>query len=177
MVQRRDSVTVGDLPDGALLARYRDSGAYTDCYFVDIDRDVSQADYVRAFYTTVPFRIERLILKLMVSKPSTDEEASRLAEGATDRFAAWYVEERRDDQILLSDYRERTRSWLMTERTGGDAGNSTRLYFGSAVVPVEDAETQERRRGKGFGLLLQFHKLYSRILLSSAKRRLWRSTN
>ena len=175
MADRRNSVTVGELPDGSLLSRYRDSGAYTDCYFVDIDRDVSQADYIRAFYTTLPFKTERLILKLALSKPSTDEEASLLAEGKTDRFAAWYVEERRDDQILLSDYRDRTRSWLMTVPSSGDAEVSTRLYFGSAVVPRQDADTGERRMGKNFSVLLRFHRLYSRILLSAAKRRLLRS--
>ncbi len=166
------SVNKSDLPNNSLLARYRDSGAYTDCYRADVDRHVSQADYIRAFYTTLPFRTERLILKLAVAKPSTDEEADRLAGGKTDRFAAWYVEERRDDQILLSDFRDRTRSWLMTQASGD---GSTRLYFGSAVVPRRDAETQERRLGTGFSALLRFHKLYSRILLSSARRRLLRA--
>ena len=158
----------GALPESALLSRYRESGAYTDCYFVDIDRVVSQADYIRAFYMTLPFRIERLILKWAISKPSTDEEANLLAEAKIDRFAAWYVEERRDDQVLLSDFRDRTRSWLMTAASV----DSTRLYFGSAVVPDVNVETNERRRAKRFSLLLAFHKLYSRVLLSAARRRL-----
>lgn len=170
------SVRTKELPTGSLLSRYRDGGAYTDCYFVDIGRDVSLSDYIRAFYTTIPFRTERLILKWAISKPSSDEEADQLAEGSTDRFAAWYVEERQHHQILLSDYRDRTRSWLMTVPAGGDAGDSTRLYFGSAVVPAHDVETEQRRTGTGFSILLQFHKLYSRVLLSSAKRRLSRSS-
>ena len=164
------SVASGELPENALLQRYRESGDYTDCYFVDIDRAVSQAEYIRAFYTTLPFKTERLILKWAVAKPSSDEEASLLADGKVDRFAAWSVEARQGEQILLSDFRGRTRSWLMTEVSG----RSTRLYFGSAVVKERDPETQEERMGKSFGLLLGFHRLYSRVLLSSAKRRLLR---
>ena len=161
------------LPEGALLSRYRDNGAYTDCYAVEIDREVSQAEYIRAFYTTVPFKTERLILKWAISKPSTDEEAHLLAEAKTDKFAAWYVEAREANQLLLSDFRDRTRSWLMAEAAEG----ATRLYFGSAVVPELDAETQEREMNKRFSLLLGFHRLYSRVLLSSAKRRLLRAGN
>ena len=164
------AVEPSKFPEGALLSRYRDSGAYTDCYVVDIDREVSQADYIRAFYTTLPFKTERLILKWVISMPSTDEEADLLAEGKTDKFAAWYVEAREANQLLLSDFRDRTRSWLMAEAADG----ATRLYFGSAVVPEADSETQEARMGNSFSLLLGFHRLYSRILLSSARRRLQR---
>ena len=165
------AVARSEIPQHALLLRYRESGDYTDCYVVDIDREISHAEYIRAFYTTIPFKTERLILKWAVSKPSTDEDASLLAEGQIDRFAAWYVEERAEDQILLSDFRERTRSWLMTKASNG----STRLYFGSAVVKEVDPETQESRMGRSFSLLLGFHRLYSQVLLSSAKRRLLRA--
>lgn len=165
------SVSSCELPEGALLSRYRDSRAYTDCYVVDIDREVSQADYIRAFYTTLPFKTERLILKWAISKPSTDEDADQLAEGAADSFAAWYVEARDAGQLLLSDFRDRTRSWLMAK----PADEGTRLYFGSAVVPEVDAETHDKPMEKGFSVLLGFHRLYSRILLSAAKRRLLRA--
>lgn len=165
------AVVHSELPKSSLLNRYRESGAFTDCFFVDIDRTVTQADYIRAFYTTLPFKTERLILKWSISKPSTDEEASLLAEGKIERFAAWYVEAREDNQLLLSDFRDRTRSWLMAV----PAEEGTRLYFGSAVVPEVDAETQEARMGKGFSLLMGFHHLYSKILLSAVKRRLLRA--
>ncbi len=162
-----------ELPEQALLSRYRESGAYTDCYCVEVDRAISLADYVRAFYTTLPFKTERLILKWAISKPSTDEEADLLAAGKADRFAAWYVEARDENQVLLSDFRGRTRSWLMTEAAEG----TTRLYFGSAVVPESGPQKQEARMGKRFSLLLGFHRLYSRVLLASAKRRVLRSSN
>ena len=48
------------------------------------------------------------------------------------------------------------------------SGTATRLYFGSAVVPVVHEASGQRRMGFGFRALLGFHKLYSRILLRSA---------
>jgi hypothetical protein len=69
------------LPPGALLAKYVREGAYADCYVTDIAGAVSHAQYVEAFYTTAVFKLERLILKWAVSKPSTDGEARQLAAG------------------------------------------------------------------------------------------------
>jgi hypothetical protein len=166
------SVQRCDLPEISLLSEYRRSGAYTDCYAAEVGKKISQIEYIRAFYTTVPFKIERTILKWAVSKPSTDEEACLLAEARVETFAAWNVEARRDDQILLADYRGRTRSWLMSEHLSRKSHDSTRLYFGSAVVPIDDKKTRERPMGNAFSVLLQFHKLYSQVLLSSAKFRL-----
>jgi hypothetical protein len=155
-------VVACELPHAALLGRYADGRAYTDCYATDIAASVSHAEYVEAFYTTAVFKLERLILAWVVSKPSTDEEARRLGRGGVDRFAAWSVEARAPDQLLLCDYQHRTRSWLMTARSpSGREG--TRLYFGSAVVA---------RGGRPGKLTLGFHKLYSRVLLRAARSRL-----
>lgn len=157
------------LPDASLLARYRLPGAYTDCYSTDIADDVSQTAFVRAFYTTGVFKLERLILKWAVSKPSTDAQAAQLAQGSVEAFSAWTVEDRRDDQLLLCDLHGRTRSWLMAVPLEGPTENGTRLYFGSAVVP---ARGKDADIGAGFRFLLGFHKLYSKVLLHAAKRRL-----
>jgi hypothetical protein len=46
----------------------------------------------------------------------------------------------------------------------------TRLYFGSAVVPVVSAG--KASPGVAFGALLGFHKVYSRLLLHAARSRL-----
>ena len=159
------------LPDHALLQTYRKSGAYTDCYCTTIGHNVSQSDYVFAFYTTWLFKLERIILKL-VSRPSTDDDARRLADSQQDSFAAWTVEVQNDNQLLMCDFRGRTRSWLMTEREG----DGTRLYFGSAVVQVATSDAGKPELGSGFNALLGFHKLYSRALLSAARSRLMRQT-
>lgn len=159
-----------DLPPGVLLARYARDGGYTDCYRADIGQAVSHAAYVEAFYTTAVFKVERGILSLAVSRPSTDAQARELAAGTRDTFAAWTVEARGDGQILLCDFQGRTRSWLM--RAPIDGG--TRLYFGSAVVPVASARGGPPRMGVVFTALLGFHKLYSRVLLRAALSRLAR---
>ena len=160
-----------ELPPAALLARYRRDGTYTDCYVTEVDARVSHADYVEAFYTTALFKAERLLLALLVARPSTDAQARQLARGQLEGFAAWSVEARAEDQLLMCDFQGRTRSWLMTE--AADPGR-TRLYFGSAVVPVVDRRSGESRLGATYSSLLGFHKLYSRALLRAAARRLVR---
>jgi hypothetical protein len=160
------------LPDGAFLASYTRAGAYTDCYVTESARSVSQAEYVAAFYTTPVFKLERVILKWAVSRPSTDAEAKQLASGVIDKFAAWHVEKRSADQLLLSDLRGATRSWLMVAPLETPNGSGTRLYFGSAVVPVRDSRTGKATMGPGFRALLGFHKIYSEVLLYSARSRL-----
>ena len=163
------------LPEHSLLARYRGTGAYTDCYSLTIGRAVSQAEYVEAFYTTGVFRLERLILRWLVAKPSTDAQAKLLAKGEIDGFAAWSVEDRLPDQLLMCDFQKRTRSWLMTERVTQNGTSATRLYFGSAVVPSRHARAGSKSLGFPFDALLGFHKVYSRVLLRAAARRLTRS--
>lgn len=159
------------LPEYALLRRYIDRG-YVDCYAADVAGSVTQAQFIEAFYTTAVFRVERLILKWAVAKPSTDADVRALATGNADLFAAWTVEARADNQLLLCDYLGRTRSWLMVEPTDGVGSSRTRLYFGSAVVrrppPGQDPEAPEFR----FPGLLGFHRLYSHVLLAAARRRL-----
>lgn len=157
------------LPPQALLQSYARSGAYTDCYALDVDGAVARRDYVRAFYTSPLFKVERFILRWVVRKPSTDTDAALLATDETDHFAAWSVEDRETDQLLLCDYQGRTRSWLMTEPLDGAR---TRLYFGSAVVPIGRHANGNARMGVGFTLLLGFHRLYSRALLRSARANL-----
>jgi len=161
-----------ELPADALLQRHAGAGAYADCYAVDVAGRVSHAAFVEAFYTTWVFKLERLILRLFASRPSTDDEARQLAAGTRDSFAAWSVEGRTADQLLLGDFTGRTKSWLMVAAAEGTASPKTRLYFGSAVVPVRSRRTGQAGLGWMFRALLGFHKLYSPILLGAARARL-----
>ncbi len=161
-----------ELPPDALLNRYLASGAYTDCYVTEVARRVSHAEFVEAFYTTSVFKLERLILRVFVARRSTDAQAGQLARGELSRFAAWSVEGRAPDQLLLSDLSGRTRSWLMVAVSENPASIGTRLYFGSVVVPVRSLTTGRTSLGPVFNALLGFHKLYSRVLLSAAEHRL-----
>ncbi len=162
-------VHASELPQGALLRVYTDAGDYTDCFATGISREVTHSEFVAAFYNTRLFKFERLILTF-IGKPSTDAEARELAEGKRDSFAAWTVEGRATDQLLLCDFQGKTRSWLMVEPKGG----TTRLYFGSAVVKPPGGNGEKRMTG-GFQALLGFHKRYSHALLSAARRALIRA--
>ena len=167
------TVQACELPPQALLRRYLEQGAYADCYMVDVDHPVSQAEYVEAFYTTRVFKLERLLLAWFASRPSTDRQVRDLANERLNAFAAWNVEARVGGQLLMSDMHQRTRSWLMCAPVaGGGAAGGTRLYFGSAVVPIKDARSGKARMGFVFRALLGFHKLYSRVLLRAAASRL-----
>ena len=163
-------LAASDLPPESLLQSYREAGAYTDCYSIEITAAVAQADYVEAFYTTWVFKLERQLLAWFIARPSTDAQAKALARGDTDTFAAWHVEGRTADQLLMCDLNARTRSWLMTGP--GDGGGGTRLYFGSAVVPTIDRRSGQPAMGFIFRALLGFHRIYSRVLLRAAVSRL-----
>jgi hypothetical protein len=165
-------IRAGPLPVDALTNRYCTAGAYADCFFTELPQSVPHAAYVEAFYTTPLFKLERWLLRRLMSRPSTDAEAQALARGECDAFAAWSVEARAPDQLLLCDFMGRTRSWLMVAPAGTPGG--TRLYFGSVVVPVRDAGTGRMSLGPVHGRLLWFHTLYSRMLLAAAARRLAR---
>ncbi len=160
----------GELPADALTHRHRLAGAYTDCYFTDFPRPVTQAEFVTAFYTSWLFRLERWLLRLLVARPSTDEQARQLARGERDDFAAWSVEARAPGQLLMRDFTGRTCSWFMVAPTERPPG--TRLFFGSVVVPVRDRKTGTASLGPVHGSLIGFHRLYSRLLLRAAARRL-----
>lgn len=157
----------GERPAGALIARYDGGGGYTDCFVTTVPGRVTQTAYIEAFYTTWLFKLERLVLALLVARPSTDAEARALALGKHEAFAAWTVEGREPDQILMCDFMGSTRSWLMS----APDGNATSLYFGSAIVPHRGAA----RPGVGFRALTPFHRVYARALLRAAASRLKRA--
>jgi len=156
-------------PLNTFLHSYEANGAYADCYWTEIAREVSFPEFIFAFYTTPLFKLERFILTWTVAKPSTDKLARELAACERETFAAWWVEKRGEREILMCDYQGLTRSWLSVVSVG-DSG--TRLYFGSAVVPRQDTKTGKSSLGFVFQILLGFHRIYSVLLLYSARRNL-----
>lgn len=151
--------------------RYAEREAFTDCFTTTINREISFPSYVEAFYTTPLFRAERFILKWLAKRPSSDEDVRRLASGNTSEFAAWTVEDRSGNQLLLCDMHGRTRSWLMAAPATGQAGR-TDLYFGSAVVPRRSTKSGKPEMGSAFSVLKGFHLWYSKALLAGARSRL-----
>ena len=161
-------IVASELPEEALLQRYKHDGSYTDCYCMIIQRGVSMPEYISAFYTTPIFKVERKILSLVAGKHSSDEGAQGLALGNQKIFAAWSVEGRSTNQLLLCDFQSRTRSWLMVQAQS----NSTRLYFGSAVVPKSKSAEGKASFGIAFHVLKGFHHLYTKALMSAAYAKL-----
>ncbi len=174
------------LPPHALSTKCANSGAYTDCFVTEIARTVSHAEFVEAFYTGGLFKVERFLLRVFIAKPSTDLQARQLAAGELDEFAAWRVEARAVDQLLMCAIDGHTRSWLMV--SAADVPGRTRLYFGSAVVPKRCAPSAagtvnavspaqaKANMGFVFKALLGFHNVYSRALLRVAAVRLARAS-
>ena len=160
------------VPANTMLNTYSMPGAYVDCYTTEVPGQVPFSEFIFAFYTSLLFKLERLILKLTVSKPSTDIQARQLADGDLEKFAAWQVENRSENEILLCDFLGRTRSWLMIVPASTLSDPRTRLYFGSAIVPTRITKTGELSLGYGFQALLGFHKIYSLLLLYAAKSRI-----
>jgi hypothetical protein len=141
-------------------------GYYTDCFAIEVAGDVTLAAFINAFYTTWLFRAERLVLRVAARVPSTDEQLRDLASGQGDQFAAWRVEARSDVQVLLNA--GRTKSCLMVV----PVGDKTRLMFGSVVVPEPAKGNKPPRLGPVFDTLLGAHRVYSRLLLGAAARKL-----
>jgi hypothetical protein len=155
------------IPADTLLDKYSSVvGAYLDCYLTEIPRQVMFPEFIFAFYTTPLFKLERLILKFTVSKPSTDAQARQLADGISGTFAAWTVEHRGENELLMCDFVRRTRSWFLVKENG----TRTQLYFGTAVVPKTGRASLEFM----YRAMLGFHQIYSVLLLSSARSSLER---
>ncbi len=165
-------VQTSELPPNALLQQYQLDGAKTDCYFVDLPKQVSHSKYVEAFYTSKLFKLERHILALCARKPSSDEQAKNLAHGKESHFAAWSVEQQTQNQLLLCDFLGKTRSWLMS--VPDKNSDTTRVYFGSAVVAKRKSANGEAKVGVLFHALGLFHHVYSKALLRAACSQLMR---
>ncbi len=160
-----------DLPADAFLQRYVQNGSYTDCFVTELPGQISLSRYVEAFYTTWLFKTERTVLSL-AGHHSTDAAATEVARGTSIHFAAWRVEDREEDQLLMCDVTGRTRSWFSTSTISEGGSLRTLLYFGSSVIAVESGQGGRTSVGPVLKALTGFHKLYSRALLAGTRRKL-----
>ncbi|HZJ24444.1 MAG TPA: hypothetical protein VFD54_14090, partial [Anaerolineales bacterium] len=104
-----------------------------------------------------------------VSKPSTDVQARQLADGKINKFAAWHVEDRSKNELLMCDFLGRTRSWFKIIPV---CQTRTQLFFGSAISSSQNPKSGKLSLGFGFRMLLGFHQIYSMLLLHSARLRI-----
>lgn len=153
------------VPESSFLGAYSRRGAYTDCYATSVPGSYTLAPLIEAVYTSALFRLERWVLATFLKLPSTDQQARRIALAHANAFAAWEVECRSESEVLLNA--GQTRLWLSVS-PGQSAIPTTTLLFGSAVVPLRSGG----KFGWVFHALLGFHRLYSRLLLSAAARRI-----
>ena len=153
------------LPKDALLQRYaRQAGCYTDCFEAVLPGSVALSAYLEAFYGSWLFGLEKVILRAHLRRQPINWEITPVAEGTADAYAAWTVEGRGSEQILLCDLGGHTRSYLALEEA---AGGGTRLLFGSAVVPQAGRELPWVVRA-----IVPLHQFYARSLLRAARARL-----
>lgn len=157
-------VAAADLPAESIAADYVEQGRYVDCFAVSMTDRIEFPQYLEAFYTSKVFKLERLILAAFVRRPSTDQQACQLAAGELQQFAAWSQEARTENQIIMCDYQQLTRSWLMAKSEAG----ITTLFFGTIIVPKGKAAAEGKQMGLLFRVTLWAHLLYSKILLRSA---------
>ena len=168
------TITACSLPENAFLKSYASRpGHYTDCFETDVAFDVSLKDFIEAFFTSPILRLERRLLGL-AGMPSKHQDALSLADGTGHKIAGWEIEQRDENQLLLTIFQNGIRTWLMVS----PIESGTKLLFGSAVIPkYTDSETP--KVGGVMRALTGFHLLYSRIVLSAAKwqlKRMKRST-
>ncbi|MEO9819205.1 MAG: hypothetical protein ABJ370_05130 [Paracoccaceae bacterium] len=157
------------VPENRLISPFRAAEAHhTDAFCLEFAGQVDLADFINAFYTSWLFKLERLVLRVFAKAPTSDAQAQALASGDLDTFAVWRVEGREPTEILLGERSGRTKSWLAIE----PAGEVTRLWFGSIVVPVH--RKGKLTLGPVFDSLLGAHKVYSRSLLMAAAAQLRR---
>lgn len=163
-----NSIKATDVPESAFLKRYADHpDCITDAYVTEIAFETGLPALLYHFYTSWLFRLERWVLERGLRISISDQDARDLALGQTNSFAVWEVEDRDETQALLRVRTGRFCSWFMVEQS---ALESTRLYFGSAVLPREDGQSP----GLSIRALYGFHVLYSRALLSAARKSLIR---
>ncbi|MEM9967807.1 MAG: hypothetical protein AAF755_06885 [Pseudomonadota bacterium] len=149
------------VPKDALLNRYVETpGAYTDCFEVMSPLSISHDEFLRAFYTTWLFRLERVVLSIALRRWIRDNELDMLVRGRADAFAVWYVEDRRTGEILLRDKSGRTCSYLAVS---GKSGGATRLIFGSTVF------YSNRNAPWWLAAVIPAHVIYSKALLRAAE--------
>ena len=157
------------VPSASLLGRLATQrNAYADAYTLRLPQAVSLAEFVEAFYTTRLFKLERWLIA-RTGRPSTDADVRALAQGEDRRMAAWTVEAREGDELLMHEDSGVTRSWFKVEAA---AGGATTLWFGSAFMPRKGEAGGKPRFSWLFHALLGFHRSYSRALLAAAARRL-----
>lgn len=156
-------VTQIAVPQGSLLAGFGGPQDYRDCFSREVPGEVSLPQFIERFYSSMAFRPERVVLRLL-GRGASRADIRALARGEADGIAVWKVVSREPTQILLESKGTGTASWLCVEPTEtssnsaaiGQRKNRTRLLFGSWVDDLANS---------GWRVMEKPHQWYSRVLL------------
>ena len=129
-------VKPSSVPESGLLNAYADiPGCYTDCFSAEISGTVQLPELIHSFFTTPVFRLERMILAVFASSPTTDLEVANLACGDGNTLALWKVETREKNQLIMAVGNGPLRTWLMVSPDKAKKDTS-RIFLGSALLPT-----------------------------------------
>ena len=142
-------------------------------YAAEVPGAITQEEFIEAMYTSPLFKLERMMLRVLAARTASGADAKQLAAGDAVAFSVWRVEGQSASELLLADFTGQIRSWLMATSATGSSG--TLFRFGSAVVPRQSRGVHKPGLGWGFHALLGFHRLYSRLLLAAASKRVGRA--
>ncbi|MEL6648775.1 MAG: hypothetical protein AAFQ05_13995 [Pseudomonadota bacterium] len=153
------------LPQDSLLhACATRPGSYTDCFEAAVPTDGTPdrafERFVFLFFDSWLFRVERMILRFAGKAPKAGTDPIALARGEVAHFAAWTVDARRAQELLMSVHHTPIRTWLSVAKDG----DQMRLRFGTALL----AQETSGRVHWGFRATIRAHRLYAKLLLKAA---------
>lgn len=156
------------VPKNTLLKTYEAmEGSEADCFQVDVEGRPDIQRFIRIFFDTWVFRLERRVLSLMGVDYATTDDVIALAKGRQSSLAAWTTLERNANEIILAFDKPTGRTWLQVS-TSDEGAETTRLSFGSALLPKRHSSKSKPAIGKLLKASLPIHRLYARILLAAA---------
>ena len=165
MLASMTRITAPPLPPQSLLARIRGPECYRDAFRASVAGEVSLGELVTAFFSSRAFLAERMALHL-IGRGADHADIAALAAGRTERFAAWQMEAREENELLMHDFLDQTCCWLAVSHGAGGPlpeprPGTTDIWFGTAVREFE-GPIVSRLRGA--------HRWYARKLLGAAAR-------
>ncbi|ORY00779.1 hypothetical protein K493DRAFT_390705 [Basidiobolus meristosporus CBS 931.73] len=145
------------------------------------DQDRLLSNYARAFYTSPVFKFERFLLGLFKGSsqtpPETDKDilSKKFQVGDVVAVETYQVSKRDSNQIefkfsLQKDVIDGS-SWLAVQEPETEGGAYT-FWFGTAIYPANKELADFESRFKSDNLEARFHKLYSRVLIDMAVKKL-----
>lgn len=160
-------VRKSNIPPSALVHTYLDKPkTRVDCFHILSPNKVSLERFVGQFYRSPLFRTERAILKVATGYSSSDTQLEALLAQEGKTFSAWTQVARNENQLIMSDYQNRTCSWFMVEPDE----HVTDLYFGTVVQPTNYYKYGEWLSKPIFKALLPVHIIYARSLLAQTAK-------